>query len=130
MAVQPEPIVTTATSPSYVDDGSSLTSASISSSLRSSYSMHSNSLNQTPTQTTHQSFHISVTPYSNRSAKDRLDLFYNQVKGIILTRQHPATGLIPASVAVTSHGDYRDAWVRYILSHFVSCLPYLFLSSM
>ncbi|RKP33981.1 glycosyl hydrolases family 15-domain-containing protein, partial [Dimargaris cristalligena] len=31
---------------------------------------------------------------------------------IILSRQNPNTGLIPASVAVTTHGDYRDAWVR------------------
>ena len=42
----------------------------------------------------------------------RLDYFYKIVKAIILDRQHPVTGLLPASTAVTVHGDYRDAWVR------------------
>ncbi|ORX67931.1 phosphorylase kinase alphabeta [Linderina pennispora] len=32
--------------------------------------------------------------------------------GTILSRQHPVTGLIPASVAITTHGNYQDAWVR------------------
>ena len=35
-----------------------------------------------------------------------------QVTRIILSRQHPITGLLPASTAVTAHGDYTDAWVR------------------
>jgi hypothetical protein len=26
---------------------------------------------------------------------------------------YPALNQIPASVAITAHGDYRDAWVRY-----------------
>ncbi|KAJ1658122.1 hypothetical protein IWQ61_002587 [Dispira simplex] len=42
----------------------------------------------------------------------RLDYYYRAITAIILSRQNPATGLIPASVAVNSHGDYRDAWVR------------------
>ncbi|KAJ1922014.1 hypothetical protein H4219_000361 [Mycoemilia scoparia] len=42
----------------------------------------------------------------------RLNYYYKAIKTIILDRQHPVTGLIPASVAVTTHGDYRDAWVR------------------
>ncbi|KAJ3114832.1 Phosphorylase b kinase regulatory subunit alpha [Phlyctochytrium bullatum] len=50
---------------------------------------------------------------SSRSVLKRLDTYYNEVASIILTRQNPATGLIPASVAITTHGDYRDAWVRY-----------------
>jgi phosphorylase kinase alpha/beta subunit len=29
-----------------------------------------------------------------------------------LARQHPVTGLLPASTAITVHGDYTDAWVR------------------
>lgn len=41
-----------------------------------------------------------------------LDDFYTQVKAVILDKQHPVSGLLPASVAVTSHGNYRDAWVR------------------
>jgi phosphorylase kinase alpha/beta subunit len=42
----------------------------------------------------------------------RLDYFYHQVKTIILSRQNPITGLLPASTAVNAHGDYNDAWVR------------------
>ncbi|KAI8907934.1 glycosyl hydrolases family 15-domain-containing protein [Gorgonomyces haynaldii] len=44
--------------------------------------------------------------------REQLDKYYKEVSTIILARQNPATGLIPASVAVTAHGDYRDAWVR------------------
>ncbi|KAK9761503.1 hypothetical protein K7432_013558 [Basidiobolus ranarum] len=47
-----------------------------------------------------------------RRIQDKLDYYYRAVKAIILNRQNPVTGLIPASVAVTTHGDYRDAWVR------------------
>ena len=42
----------------------------------------------------------------------RLEYFYQQIKTIILTRQNPITGLLPASTAITAHGDYTDAWVR------------------
>lgn len=42
----------------------------------------------------------------------RLDYYYEQIKAIILTRQNPITGLLPASTAVNAHGDYTDAWVR------------------
>lgn len=42
----------------------------------------------------------------------RLRLIDNEVERIILARQHPVTGLLPASTAVTAHGDYTDAWVR------------------
>ncbi|KNC99179.1 uncharacterized protein SPPG_05434 [Spizellomyces punctatus DAOM BR117] len=41
-----------------------------------------------------------------------LERYYLEIASIILARQNPATGLIPASVAITTHGDYRDAWVR------------------
>lgn len=41
-----------------------------------------------------------------------LDRVYREVKDVILSRQHPVTGLLPASTAVNNHGDYRDAWVR------------------
>jgi hypothetical protein len=37
-------------------------------------------------------------------ARKRLDYYYHMVKEIILDRQHPVTGLIPASVAITTHG--------------------------
>jgi phosphorylase kinase alpha/beta subunit len=42
----------------------------------------------------------------------KLDLYYQEVKAIILARQNPITGLLPASTAITAHGDYTDAWVR------------------
>jgi phosphorylase kinase alpha/beta subunit len=42
----------------------------------------------------------------------RLDVYYQQIKTIILSRQNPITGLLPASTAITAHGDYTDAWVR------------------
>ncbi|HLO86831.1 MAG TPA: glycoside hydrolase family 15 protein [Nostocaceae cyanobacterium] len=42
----------------------------------------------------------------------RLDFYYQQIKTIILSRQNPITGLLPASTAITAHGDYTDAWVR------------------
>jgi phosphorylase kinase alpha/beta subunit len=35
-----------------------------------------------------------------------------QAQDIILTRQDPHTGLLPASTAITVHGDYTHAWVR------------------
>ncbi|MEA5576303.1 glycoside hydrolase family 15 protein [Anabaena sp. UHCC 0451] len=41
-----------------------------------------------------------------------LDSYYQQIKTIILARQNPITGLLPASTAITAHGDYTDAWVR------------------
>ncbi len=41
-----------------------------------------------------------------------LDQFYDQIQTIILDRQHPVTGLLPASTAISVHGDYTDAWVR------------------
>lgn len=42
----------------------------------------------------------------------RLDYYYQQIKTIILERQNPITGLLPASTAINAHGDYTDAWVR------------------
>ncbi|KAI8900409.1 glycosyl hydrolases family 15-domain-containing protein [Globomyces pollinis-pini] len=47
-----------------------------------------------------------------RKAQEKLDVYYQEVTTIILSRQNAASGLIPASVAITAHGDYRDAWVR------------------
>ncbi|NJR52081.1 MAG: glycosyl hydrolase family 15 [Leptolyngbyaceae cyanobacterium CSU_1_3] len=42
----------------------------------------------------------------------RLDHYYEQVRAVILNRQNPISGLLPASTAVNAHGDYTDAWVR------------------
>jgi phosphorylase kinase alpha/beta subunit len=39
----------------------------------------------------------------------RLD---RDIEAVVLSRQHPLTGLLPASTANTVHGNYGDAWVR------------------
>lgn len=41
-----------------------------------------------------------------------LHRLYEDINDIIIKRQHPVTGLLPASTAITTHGDYTDAWVR------------------
>lgn len=41
-----------------------------------------------------------------------LNAYFEEIDALILDKQHPVTGLLPASIAVTIHGDYRDAWVR------------------
>jgi phosphorylase kinase alpha/beta subunit len=46
------------------------------------------------------------------SIRQRLDSYYQPIKTVILSRQNPISGLLPASTAITSHGDYTDAWVR------------------
>lgn len=46
------------------------------------------------------------------SLQARLDAYYQEVQAVILTRQNPITGLLPASTAINSHGNYTDAWVR------------------
>jgi phosphorylase kinase alpha/beta subunit len=35
-----------------------------------------------------------------------------RIEQVVLRRQHPITGLLPASTAHTIHGNYGDAWVR------------------
>lgn len=42
----------------------------------------------------------------------RLDALFDEVRVNILDRQHPISGLLPASTAINAHGDYTDAWVR------------------
>jgi len=37
---------------------------------------------------------------------------FKEMDEVILKRQHPITGLLPASTSVNHHGDYTDAWVR------------------
>lgn len=44
--------------------------------------------------------------------KTSLEDYYDQIQRVILCRQHPLTGLLPASTDINSHGDYTDAWVR------------------
>jgi phosphorylase kinase alpha/beta subunit len=35
-----------------------------------------------------------------------------RIEAVVLSRQHPVSGLLPASTAHTVHGNYADAWVR------------------
>jgi phosphorylase kinase alpha/beta subunit len=35
-----------------------------------------------------------------------------QIEQVVIARQHPISGLLPASTAHTVHGNYGDAWVR------------------
>lgn len=44
--------------------------------------------------------------------RTKLDAYFREISALIVDKQHPVTGLLPASTAVTIHGDYRDAWVR------------------
>ncbi|MGB3612811.1 MAG: glycoside hydrolase family 15 protein [Elainellaceae cyanobacterium] len=44
--------------------------------------------------------------------QDRLDAYYAEVQALILAKQTPLVGLLPASTAITVHGNYTDAWVR------------------
>lgn len=43
---------------------------------------------------------------------DKLDALYQHIQAVILSRQHPVTGLFPASTSINNHGNYTDAWVR------------------
>ncbi len=46
------------------------------------------------------------------ASETRLETYYQPIKAVILDRQNPISGLLPASTAVNDHGDYTDAWVR------------------
>ncbi len=50
-----------------------------------------------------------MIPNSDRKP---LAVYYDAVKSVILNKQHPISGLLPASTAITRHGNYTDAWVR------------------
>lgn len=45
-------------------------------------------------------------------APAELDAYAREIQEAILQRQNPIVGLLPASTAITAHGDYTDAWVR------------------
>ncbi len=47
----------------------------------------------------------------------RLEDYYRQISGVILRRQNPITGLLPASTAINAHGDYTDALRGQRLQH-------------
>ncbi|MGJ8680063.1 glycoside hydrolase family 15 protein [Paraglaciecola sp.] len=48
----------------------------------------------------------------NLDLQASLETYYQQIKTVILDKQHPVSGLLPASTAITVHGNYQDAWVR------------------
>jgi len=48
----------------------------------------------------------------SENLREVLDKHFKTIDSIILSRQDPITGLLPASTAITAHGDYTDAWVR------------------
>ena len=43
---------------------------------------------------------------------NKLQALDEAIERVVLSRQHPITGLLPASTAHTVHGNYGDAWVR------------------
>jgi phosphorylase kinase alpha/beta subunit len=49
---------------------------------------------------------------SDEDARELLRHLDDQIERVVLSRQHPITGLLPASTANTVHGNYGDAWVR------------------
>src|SRR5690606_8247618 len=53
-----------------------------------------------------------LTEMDALTLRTALDRYYQEVKAVIIDKQNPVTGLLPASTAVNTHGDYRDAWVR------------------
>ncbi|KAI9492467.1 glycosyl hydrolases family 15-domain-containing protein [Zychaea mexicana] len=53
--------------------------------------------------------HYSI---ATQRSLQRLDYFYQAINATILSKQNAVSGLMPASVAITTHGDYTDAWVR------------------
>ncbi|HET9523762.1 MAG TPA: glycoside hydrolase family 15 protein [Terrimicrobiaceae bacterium] len=55
---------------------------------------------------------MELSPKVADERLSQLDRYFQAVHSVILARQHPVTGLLPASTAVTVHGDYTDAWVR------------------
>ncbi|MCH2109190.1 MAG: glycoside hydrolase family 15 protein, partial [Polyangiaceae bacterium] len=48
----------------------------------------------------------------NLELRATLDAYYREVSSNIVDKQNPVSGLLPASTAITTHGDYTDAWVR------------------
>ena len=55
------------------------------------------------------------TPFDLNQEKQRRQLLHSldqSIERVVLSRQHPVTGQLPASTAHTVHGNYGDAWVR------------------
>lgn len=54
----------------------------------------------------------SPPPLPQGEARELLRRLDQQIEQVVLSRQHPISGLLPASTASTVHGNYGDAWVR------------------
>ena len=52
---------------------------------------------------------IPTDRHSIDAVIERLD---RSISRVVLDRQDPVSGLLPASTAHTIHGNYGDAWVR------------------
>ena len=56
---------------------------------------------------------LSQPTLEERQLKEqRLMQLDHSIEHVVLQRQHPISGLLPASTAHTVHGNYGDAWVR------------------
>jgi len=55
---------------------------------------------------------LEVPPVADARALELLAELDARIERVVLARQHPITGLLPASTAHTVHGNYGDAWVR------------------
>ena len=51
-------------------------------------------------------------PIPTARSRELLERIDAQLERVLLQRQHPISGLMPASTAHTVHGNYGDAWVR------------------
>ncbi|MGG6293577.1 glycoside hydrolase family 15 protein [Leptolyngbya sp. AN02str] len=56
--------------------------------------------------------HHAVPTNAPLTLQAQLEVYYQEAQSIILARQNPISGLLPASTAINSHGNYTDAWVR------------------
>jgi len=60
----------------------------------------------------HENVGPDKPPTTSANLETRLDYYYGLVHKVLLSRQDPITGLMPASTAINAHGNYTDAWVR------------------
>ena len=55
---------------------------------------------------------MTCTAEDHNRRDDILQQLDHSIQRVVLDRQDPISGLLPASTAHTIHGDYGDAWVR------------------
>ena len=54
----------------------------------------------------------TATATDDARADELLARLDRSIERVVLNRQDPISGLLPASTAHTVHGNYGDAWVR------------------